>query len=80
MREVGDRIGLKHAIIVKYENGSVVPSIERLRVLARLYGFTTAALLAEHDRAMPLFTLLDRASADEIEHLVQVLQEVLQEE
>jgi hypothetical protein len=62
---------------VKYENGAVVPSIARLHVLARLYGLSTAALLAEHDGALPLFTLLDRASVDEIERLVQLLADML---
>src|SRR5215467_11659843 len=57
VREVADRIGLKHAIIVKYENGAIVPSIARLQTLARLYGLTAAALLAEHDDAVPLFAL-----------------------
>jgi transcriptional regulator with XRE-family HTH domain len=77
VREVADRLGLKHAIIVKYENGTIVPSIDRLQSLAQLYGLTPAALLVEHDAAIPLFAMLDRADVSEIERLVQVLREEL---
>jgi transcriptional regulator with XRE-family HTH domain len=77
VREVADRMNLKHAIIVKYENGTIVPSIDRLHALAQLYGLTAAALLVEHDEAIPLFAMLDRADVDQIERLVQVLREGL---
>ncbi len=77
VREVADRLGLRHAIIVKYENGTIAPSIDRLQSLAQLYGLTPAALLVEHDAAIPLFAILDRASVSEIEHLVRVLREEL---
>jgi transcriptional regulator with XRE-family HTH domain len=77
VREVADRLGLKHAIIVKYENGTVVPSIDRLHALAQLYGLTVAALLVEQDAAIELFAMLDRADVSEIERLVQVLREGL---
>jgi len=73
VREVADRIGLKHSIIVKYENGAIVPSIARLQTLARLYELTAAALLAEHDEAIPLFALLDQADVGQIEHIVQLV-------
>jgi transcriptional regulator with XRE-family HTH domain len=75
VREVADRIGLKHSIIVKYENGTIVPSIARLQTLARLYGLSAAALLAEHDEAVPLFALLDQANVEQIEHIVQVVRD-----
>ena len=77
VREVADRLGLKHAIIVKYENGTIAPSIDRLQSLAQLYGLTPAALLVEHDEAIPLFAMLDRADVSEIERLVQILRERL---
>lgn len=77
VREVADRLGLRHAIIVKYENGTIAPSIDRLQSLAQLFGLTPAALLVEHDAAVPLFAMLDRAGVREIEHLVRVLQEEL---
>ena len=77
VREVADRLGLKHAIIVKYENGTIAPSIDRLQSLAQLYGLTPAALLVEHDVAIPLFAMLDRADVREIERLVQILRERL---
>ena|SRR6266540_4657453 len=75
VREVADRIGLKHSIVVKYENGAIVPSIARLQALARLYELTAAALLAEHDEAVPLFALLDQADIGQIEHIVQVVRD-----
>lgn len=75
VREVADRIGLKHAIIVKYEHGMIVPSIARLQTLARLYGHTAASLLAEHDDAVPLFALLDQASVEEIEHIARLVRD-----
>jgi transcriptional regulator with XRE-family HTH domain len=77
VREVADRLGLKHAIIVKYENGTVVPSIDRLQALAQLYGLTPAALLVEHDAAITLFAMLDRADVNQIERLAQMLREGL---
>ena len=45
--------------------------------LVHLYGLTPAALLVEHDAAIPLFAMLDRADVSEIEHLVRVLREEL---
>jgi transcriptional regulator with XRE-family HTH domain len=77
VREVADRLGLRHAIIVKYENGTIVPSIDRLQSLAQLYGLTPAALLAEQDAAIELFAILDHAEIDQIERLVQMLREGL---
>ncbi|MFL5805717.1 MAG: hypothetical protein ACJ8CR_28765 [Roseiflexaceae bacterium] len=52
-------------------------SHDRLQVLARLYGLTAAALLVEHDEAIPLFAVLDQADIDQIERLVQVVREGL---
>ena len=75
VREVAEWIGLKHAIIVKYENGATVPSIARVHALARLYGLTAAALLAEHDAALPLFALLDQADVEQIEQIVQLVRD-----
>lgn len=77
VREVADRLGLKHAIIVKYENGTNVPSIDRLQDLAQIYRLTAAALLVEQDAAVPLFAMLDRADVSEIERHVRVLREEL---
>jgi transcriptional regulator with XRE-family HTH domain len=77
VREVAERIGVKHAVIVKYENGAIAPSLERLRTLAHLYGLTAAALLAEHDAAQPLFAMLDQADVDQIEQIIQALQKAL---
>jgi transcriptional regulator with XRE-family HTH domain len=77
VREVAERIGVKHAIIVKYENGVIVPSLVRLHTLAHLYGLTAAALLAEHDAALPLFAMLDQADVEQIERVVQLLRAAL---
>jgi transcriptional regulator with XRE-family HTH domain len=77
VREVAERIGLKHSAIVKYENGVIVPSIERLQALAQLYDLTIAALLAERDEAMALFALLDQADVPQIEQLATIIRERL---
>jgi transcriptional regulator with XRE-family HTH domain len=77
VREVAERIGVKHAVIGKYENGAITPSLERLQALAHLYGLTAAALLAKHDAAQPLFAMLDQADVDQVEHVVQALQKAI---
>lgn len=61
VREVAAALHVSHGLIVKYENGDIVPSISRLDALAALFGMTVAALLARHDETMPLITFIDQA-------------------
>jgi transcriptional regulator with XRE-family HTH domain len=74
VREAAARAGLpSHSLIVKYERGAVAPPLERLRALALAYGVTPAALLAEHDAAVPVIALLERASAAQLAQLARML-------
>jgi transcriptional regulator with XRE-family HTH domain len=73
VREAAAALAISHTLIVKYENGAVAPSFERLQSLAALYRTSAAALLAERDEAMPLFALLDQASATEIAQLIRLV-------
>lgn len=50
---------------------------DRRQSLAQLYRLTPAALLVEHDPAIPLFAMLDRTDVSQIEHFVLVLREEL---
>jgi hypothetical protein len=45
--------------LYRYENGTVAPPLDRLPDLARTYGTTLAAQLAEHDAAMPVIAAID---------------------
>jgi transcriptional regulator with XRE-family HTH domain len=76
VREVAACLDVDHTLIVKYENGGVQPSINRLDALARLYGMAAPALLAEHDESMPLLTAIDQASAAQLAQLAQMLAEI----
>jgi transcriptional regulator with XRE-family HTH domain len=74
VREVAAVLAISHTLIVKYENGTVAPSFERLDALARVYGLTPAALLAEHDETVPLLAAIEQASAAQLAHLAHVLE------
>lgn len=52
VREVEQQTGIRHSLIVKYENGDVTPPLNRLAQLAHAYGLTLAALVAERDDAV----------------------------
>lgn len=71
VREAAGALAISHTLIVKYENGVVAPSFERLGSLAALYRTSPAALMAERDEAMPLLTLLDQATDEEIAQLMR---------
>ena len=73
VREAAGALAMSHTLIVKYENGVVAPSFDRLESLAALYRASAAALVAERDEAMPLFALLDQANAEEIVQLIRLV-------
>lgn len=73
VREVAAALDISHTLIVKYENGTIAPSFDRLDALARIYGLTPAALMVEHDAAVPIVAAIDEASAERLEHLTQML-------
>jgi transcriptional regulator with XRE-family HTH domain len=60
VREAATQAGVDHSQIVKYENGTHRPPLDRLDMLARAYGLTLAALLAENDALVPIIADLER--------------------
>jgi transcriptional regulator with XRE-family HTH domain len=76
VREVAGCLNVNHTLIVKYENGLLQPSLNRLDALARLYGSTAAALLTTEDAAVQLFATLDQASAAQLAQFVAALNEI----
>src|SRR6185436_11871314 len=76
VREVAASLDISHTLIVKYENGTIAPSFDRLDALAGIYGLTAAALLADHDETISMLAALDQASAAQLEQLTRVLDEL----
>jgi transcriptional regulator with XRE-family HTH domain len=75
VREAAAELAISHTLIVKYENGVVAPSFERLQSLAALYHTSAVALLAERDEAIPLLALLDQATEEEIAQFMQLMKQ-----
>jgi transcriptional regulator with XRE-family HTH domain len=73
VREVGERLGVDHSMIVRYENGESLPPIDRFIALAHIYGLTPAALLARHAAAVPIIAAIDQGQADVIARLATLL-------
>lgn len=70
LRELAAHVGLRdHTVILKYERGETAPTITRLYALAHAIGLTPAALLAEHDDAVPLIAAVDQADPQRREQL-----------
>jgi transcriptional regulator with XRE-family HTH domain len=76
VREVAASLDISHTLIVKYEKGTVAPSFDRLDALARIYGLTGAALLADQDAGISVLAAIDQASAAQLAHLRDVLDEL----
>jgi transcriptional regulator with XRE-family HTH domain len=49
VREAAEVIGMSHATLVKYENGTLPLPIDRAAALARAYNIPPATLLVEDD-------------------------------
>ena len=73
VREVGERLGVDHSMIVRYENGESLPPLDRLIALADVYGLTPAALLARHAAAVSVIAAIDQAEAGAIARLGALL-------
>lgn len=73
VREVGERLGVAHSMVVRYENGAALPPLDRLIALADIYGLTPAALLARHAAAVPLIAAIDQAEDGAIARLGALL-------
>lgn len=62
VREAAAQSGVPdHSMIVRYENGDARPPLDRLALLAHVYGLTVAALLVADDALMPLIAALEQA-------------------
>jgi transcriptional regulator with XRE-family HTH domain len=77
VREVGERLGVDHSMIVRYENGESLPPLDRVIALADLYGLTPAALLARHAAAITIIATIDQAEAGAIARLGALLRDEL---
>jgi transcriptional regulator with XRE-family HTH domain len=80
LREAAARVGLRaHGTLVQYENGRVLPPLDRLAALARAYDVPLASLVVSHDALVPVVTLLERATGPQISAVAQLLQHVVEE-
>lgn len=62
LREVAQRLGFRHhSIILKYEQGTIVPTVARLFSLAHVLNCSASALLAHEEQAMDLIATIDQA-------------------
>lgn len=77
VREAAERAGLRaHGTLVQYENGRVLPPLDRLAALAQAYDVPLASLLVSQDALVPVVTMLERASAAQIDAFAKLLQQV----
>lgn len=74
VREAAEVIGMSHATLVKYENGSLPLPIDRAAALARAYNIPAATLLVEDDALARLLERLLAAPSllSQIEQVVTV--------
>lgn len=81
VREAAERAGLRaHGTLVQYENGRVLPPLDRLAALAQAYDVPLASLVVSDDALVSVVTLLERASAAQIDAFAQLLQHVVDQE
>lgn len=66
-----------HTTLVAYENGRVLPPLDRLAALANAYGVTIASLLVTHALLAPLVAHLDRRDPEQLQALVAALSSVV---
>lgn len=77
VREAAERIGLRaHGTLVQYENGRVLPPLDRLAALAAAYDVPLASLVVSDDALAPVVTLLERATPAQIRAIAHLLQQV----
>ena len=79
VREASARIGLRgHGTLVQYENGNVLPPLDRLAALAQVYDIPLASLVVSHDALIPVVTMLEHATAPQISAFAQLLQRAVE--
>jgi transcriptional regulator with XRE-family HTH domain len=80
VREAAERVGLRaHGTLVQYENGRVLPPLDRLAALAAAYDAPLASLVVSDDALAPVVTLLERATTSQISAIAQLLQQVVEQ-
>jgi transcriptional regulator with XRE-family HTH domain len=80
VREAASRVGLRaHGTLVQYENGKVLPPLDRLAALAQAYDVPLASLVVSHDALIPVVTLLERADTSQLSAIATLLQHVVDE-
>lgn len=80
VREAAERVGLRaHGTLVQYERGTVLPPLDRLAALADVYDIPLASLVVSHDALAPLVSMLERASAAQIDAFAQLLRQIVAE-
>src|SRR3954469_18459735 len=78
VREAAVRAGLRaHGTLVQYENGRVLPPLDRLAALATAYDVPLSSLVVSPDALIPVGTLLERATGPQLDAFAQLLQQVL---
>jgi transcriptional regulator with XRE-family HTH domain len=78
-REAAARIGLRaHGTLIQYENGNVLPPLDRLAALAQAYDISLAGLVVTHDTLIPVVTMLEHATAPQIAAFAELLQHAVE--
>ena len=81
VREAASNVGLHgHGTLVQYENGHVLPPLDRLALLAKIYRVPLASLVVSNDALMPVITLLEHANSTQIDMLTHLLKHVAADE
>lgn len=75
VREAAERLGEaeNHVLIVRYENGSIRPQIDRLAQIAAVYDTSLAALFVERDDVAVLLAALEQLDEQRVQRLIQVV-------
>ena len=81
VREAAEQVGLRaHGTLVQYENGRVLPPLDRLAALAAAYDVSLASLLVSDDALARVVTLLERATPAQISAIARLLQQLVEQQ
>lgn len=72
VREAAEQLGEaeNHALIVRYENGTMRPQLDRLAQIAALYRVSLASLFVERNDVAMLLTVLEQLDEATVERLI----------
>jgi transcriptional regulator with XRE-family HTH domain len=80
VREAAECAGLRaHGTLVQYENGNVLPPLDRLAALAQAYDVPLASFVVSDDALIPVVTMLERATGPQINAFARLLEHVVDE-